>query len=91
MSSFREGLLRARSHIAIIVGLSLATGLALLLDANAPPKAAATQTAQPPPFPASADIPTPPPVQTLTPADRRAAQIAWSYFAANTRPSGLAD
>lgn len=80
-----ENFLPARRHIAFIVGLALAVGVAASLDRVLMPTGGLSPALVPP---SGAAMPTPKP---LTDADRAIARSAWNYFPANTRPTGLID
>lgn len=94
--SFRDGLLRARSHIVFILGLTAAFGLVLALErwAVTPPAPSTGAVPQSTIIP-SPGIPSPGrPAGShgpLTAEQRRQAGIAWAYFEANLRDSGLVD
>lgn len=86
--TFRNGLLAARGHIVFLLGLLIAFSIIFALESwDADPGAAAAS----PMMEQSADIPEPAHAP-LDAEERRAAEIAWAYFAQNIRPeTGLAD
>ena len=99
--TFKEGLLRARGHIAFLAGLAAAFGISLALErtnvqtpavqtpAAAPVSASA---AMPGASVAASDLPAVPRPAPLTEEDLRRARRAWVYFEVNRRPeTGLVD
>lgn len=80
--SFKQGLLQARSHIAMIIGLILASGLVVSLDSWNTDFIAA----QPAIFTYQDDIPLMEPAP-LNDEERKWAQIAWRYFENNYQPA----
>lgn len=79
--SFKQGLLHARSHIAMILGLFFAVGLVSLLELWD----VRDEHGNPADLEFHDDIPAPP-LAPLTATERQWAQIAWRYFENNYQP-----
>lgn len=80
--TFKEGLLRARSHLVFLLGLSVAFGIVIKLetwDIQRQPGAVLQ-------IPKTARIPTVSPT-ALTAQEQQWARIAWQYFVHNYQPT----
>jgi hypothetical protein len=80
--TFREGLIRARSHIVFILGLCGAFGLIIQLETW---NLEANAFSPPAVLPGTQDIPIMAP-HALTPTEREWAEQAWNYFERNLQP-----
>lgn len=85
--TLKEGLVAARSHIVFVLGLIVAFSIVIGLERLDTGHGGRTTVT----LPTAADVPSPG-RRAPTAHDRASAGIAWSYFAANTRPeTGLVD
>ena len=81
--SFKENLIKARSHIAFILGLSFAAGFALSVESRVNVDAFRTGGSTRI-YPSEAQL-TLAPQSPLSPRDLENARIAWRYFEKNTQ------
>ncbi|VWC47436.1 hypothetical protein BLA23254_07477 [Burkholderia lata] len=89
--SFKENLVRARSHIVLIVAILVSFAAVIAIERNSPAVTAAAAAPSVPIAP-SIDLPALPGPRPLTDQEREWARIAWRYFVANTQPAtGLAN
>ncbi|WP_321822209.1 MULTISPECIES: DUF3131 domain-containing protein [unclassified Burkholderia] len=84
--SFKENLVRARSHIVLIVAILVSFAGVVAIERNSPAVTPAA-AASPMPVERSADSPALPGPRPLTDDERAWARIAWKYFVANTQAS----
>jgi hypothetical protein len=93
--SFKEGLLKARSHIVFIIGLIAAFGIVMKLESWKSDEEIARMNAQAPVrefnLENTVNIPTPARVAALSEQEMQWARTAWKYFENNTQPTGLAN
>ncbi|WP_455733376.1 DUF3131 domain-containing protein, partial [Burkholderia stabilis] len=84
--SFRENLVRARSHIVLIVAILVSFSAVVAIERYSP--AVSSAAAMPSvPVVGSADSPVLPGPRALTDEERAWARTAWHYFVANTQAS----
>ncbi|MBN3788581.1 DUF3131 domain-containing protein [Burkholderia sp. Ac-20353] len=82
--SFKENLVRARSHLVLIAAILVSFAAVVAIERNSP--AVSSAAAAPSiPITRSADSPALPAQRPLTADERAAARIAWRYFATNTQ------
>ena len=80
--SFKTGIVKARSHIAFVVGLSIAAAIALSLETGV---AASVRTSNGSAISISDDQTLLAPTGRITGQDRARAIVAWEYFEKNTQ------
>jgi Protein of unknown function (DUF3131) len=84
--TFVEGLIKARSHIAFMLGLVVASAIVFELEKSAGIKAIGPVFSEDERSDGSS-LPLAMPAGELTSRDMKAAEVAWHYFVNNTQPS----
>lgn len=82
--SFKQSLVRARSHIVLIVAILVSFAAVIAIDRNSPAVTRAAAAAEIP-LGDSTDLPALPAPRPLTEEEQAWARIAWRYFVRNTQ------